>query len=162
MRFLDTLNAYQKKDPSARSKFEVLLYPGLWATGFYRIAHVLDKIKLRFLARLISTLGRFFTGVEIHPSATIGERFVIDHGMGVVIGGTAIIGDDVLLYHGVTLGALDMNAEVRHPEIGNNVTVGANAMLLGNIKVEDYALIAAGAIVLKDVPAHKTVVGLYK
>ena len=109
MRFWDTLNAYQDKDPSARSKFEVLLYPGLWATGYYRLAHFLDKLHLRFLARFVSLLGRFFTGIEIHPAATIGERFVIDHGMGIVIGGTAVIGDGVLLYHGVTLGAKNMS-----------------------------------------------------
>lgn len=162
MSFFETIKAYQEKDPSASSKFEVLLYPGFWATGFYRVAHRLYSVKLYFLARLVSMLARFFTGVEIHPAAKIGKRLVIDHGMGIVIGGSAIIGDDVLLYHNVTLGATDMESERRHPELKNNVTVGANAILLGNITVGSNAIIAAGATVLADVASDTTVVGVYK
>lgn len=162
MRFWDTLNAYQAKDPAARSKLEILLYPGLWATGYYRLSHLLHKIHLYFLARLISLIGRFFTGVEIHPAATIGERFVIDHGMGIVIGGTAVIGDDVLLYHGVTLGAVRISDDKRHPTLKNNVTVGAGATILGDVTIGENSVVAAGAIVLKDVEDNKTVVGIYK
>lgn len=162
MKFIETLNAYQAKDPSARSKFEVLLYPGLWATGFYRFSHRLYKIRLFFLARLISYLGRFFTGIEIHPAAKIGQRFVIDHGMGIVIGGSSIIGNDVLIYHGVTLGATAMDDSKRHPTLSNGVTVGANAIILGNIIIGENTIIGAGATILKDVEANKRIVGLYK
>lgn len=162
MRFIETLNAYQEKDPSARTKFEVLLYPGLWATGFYRLAHSLHKLKLRFLARLISYLGRFLTGIEIHPAAIIGRRFVIDHGMGIVIGGSAIIEDDVLLYHGVTLGAVAMEDSKRHPTLESGVTVGANAIILGNITIGSNSVIGAGATVLKEVKPNSRIVGLYK
>ncbi|NLC34806.1 MAG: serine acetyltransferase [Erysipelothrix sp.] len=162
MKLIDTINAYQAKDPSATSKLEVLLYPGLWATGYYRIAHFLYQNKLHFIARLISIWARFVTGIEIHPGAIIGERFVIDHGMGIVIGGTSIIGDDVLMYHNVTLGATKMNNDQRHPTIQSKVTIGAGALILGDIIVEEGATIAAGAIVLANVPQNKTVFGLYK
>lgn len=162
MRVIETIKAYQKNDPSAESKFEVLLYPGLWATGFYRLSSKLYKLKLKFLARLVSFIGRFFTGIEIHPAAKIGQRFVIDHGMGIVIGGSSIIGDDVVMYHGVTLGAVDFKSIKRHPTIGNRVMLGANATILGNVTIGEGSTIAAGSIVVKDVPANKTVVGLYK
>lgn len=162
MGFFDTIKAYQKKDPSVKSKLEVLIYPGFWATGYYRLAHLIDKMHLHFIARLISFIGRFFTGVEIHPSATIGKRFIIDHGMGIVIGGSAIIGNDVLMYHGVTLGAVRMNDAKRHPTIEDNVIIGAGAIILGDITIGEGSVVAAGATVLSDVPPKTTVVGLYK
>lgn len=162
MSVFETINAYKEKDPSINSKFEVLIFPGFWATGFYRVAHKFSKFKLHFLARLISNIGRFFTGVEIHPAATIGKRFVIDHGMGIVIGGTAIIKDDVLMYHGVTLGAVSMEQCKRHPTIESGVTIGAGAIILGDITIHKNAVIAAGSIVLADVAQDITVVGLYK
>ena len=161
MNWLDTAKAYVRKDAAARSVLEViLLYPGYHALGFYRVAHVFYEIRLFFLARLISNIGRFFTGIEIHPGATIGRRLVIDHGMGIVIGETSVIGDDVLIYHGVTLGALSNRKEKRHPTIGNNVLIGANASILGNVVIGDNAKIGAHALVLKDVAVLETVFGI--
>jgi serine O-acetyltransferase len=159
--FYADIRAAQKRDPAAKSFFEiVLLYPGLHALVYYRIAHVLYKMKLFFLARLLSQSARFFTGIEIHPGAKIGKRFFIDHGLGVVIGETAIVGDDVLLYQGSTLGGTGIVKGKRHPTIGNNVVIGAGAKVLGNIVIGDNSYIGANAVVVKDVPSNSTVVGI--
>ena len=157
----ETLTAYQRRDPAARSKLEIfLLYAGVHATIYHRIAHWLYCRKLRFLARCISQWSRFWTGIEIHPGATIGRRLVIDHGTGIVIGETAELGDDVLLYQGVTLGGTGKDTGKRHPTLGNNVLVGAGAKVLGPITIHDNARIAAGAVVLQEVPANATAVGV--
>lgn len=126
----------------------------------YRIANKLAKWKIPFIPRLISQIARFFTGIEIHPKATIGEKIFIDHGMGVVIGETAIIGDEVLIYQGVTLGGTGKDLGKRHPTIGNRVTIGAGAKVLGNITIGDDSNIGAGSVVIDDVPEHSTVVGI--
>ncbi|KXA08617.1 serine O-acetyltransferase [Clostridium perfringens] len=150
-----------KNDPAARTKLEVLLlYQSIHVLIFYRIAHGLYKIKLFFLARLISQLGRFFTGIEIHPGAKIGKGLFIDHGMGVVIGETAEIGDNVTIYHGVTLGGTGKDKGKRHPTVGNNVIIGCGAKILGPISIGDGAKIGANSVVLKDVPKGKTAVGI--
>ena len=150
-----------KNDPAARTKLEVLLlYQSIHVLIFYRIAHGLYKIKLFFLARLISQLGRFFTGIEIHPGAKIGKGLFIDHGMGVVIGETAEIGDNVTIYHGVTLGGTGKDNGKRHPTVGNNVIIGCGAKILGPISIGDGAKIGANSVVLKDVPKGKTAVGI--
>jgi len=161
MLFYGDIKAAQKKDPAAKSFLEILLlYHGLHALVHYRIAHIFYKMRLYFLARLISQVSRFMTGIEIHPGAKIGRRFFIDHGMGVVIGETAIIGDDVLLYQGVTLGGTGLEKGKRHPTIGNNVVIGGGAKVLGNITVGDNSYIGANAVVIKDVPPNSTVVGV--
>ncbi len=148
------------KDPAARSTLEVaLLYPGIHAVWLYRIAHVLWQNDHELVARAISEVASFLTGVEIHPAATIGDRLFIDHGTGVVVGETADIGDDVLLYHGVTLGGKSMRREKRHPTVENCATVGANATLIGPITVGEGATVGAGAVVSEDVPADATVAG---
>ncbi len=150
-----------ERDPAARNGFEVLLlYPGLHAVCWHRVTHFLYKIKLKFLARLISQLVRFFTGVEIHPGATIGKGLLIDHGMGVVIGETAVIGDDCTIYQGVTLGGTGKEKGKRHPTLGNNVMVGSGAKILGPFSVGDNSKIAAGAVVLNEVPPDSTCVGV--
>ncbi|WP_300261869.1 serine O-acetyltransferase EpsC [Clostridium sp.] len=150
-----------KNDPAARTKLEVLLlYQSIHVLIFYRIAHGLYKIKLFFLARLISQLGRFFTGIEIHPGAKIGKGLFIDHGMGVVIGETAEVGDNVTIYHGVTLGGTGKDKGKRHPTIGNNVIIGCGAKILGPISIGDGAKIGANSVVLKDIPESKTAVGI--
>lgn len=157
----EMLGAYQQRDPAARSKLEIfLLYPGVNATIHYRIAHWFYKRNLKFIARAISQWARFLTGIEIHPGATIGKRFVIDHGMGIVIGETAEIGDDVLLYQGVTLGGTGKEKGKRHPTIGNNVMIGAGARVLGPFKVGDNSRIASNAVVLNEIPADSTAVGV--
>ena len=154
------LNKVMENDPAARSKIEVfLLYPTIHALIAYRISHYLYINKLFFLARLISQISRFFTGIEIHPGAKIGRGLVIDHGMGVVIGETSEIGDNVLLYHGVTLGGTGKDKGKRHPTIGNGVVIGAGAKVLGPIKVGDNAKIGANAVVVKDVPDNVVVAG---
>jgi len=159
--FFDEIKAAQKKDPAAKSFLEVLLlYQGLHALIYHRIAHFFYKAKLFFLARIISQFSRFITGIEIHPGAQIGKRFFIDHGMGVVIGETAVIADDVLLYQGATLGGTGLEKGKRHPTIGNNVVVGAGAKVLGNITVGDNSYIGSNAVVIKDVPPNSTVVGV--
>ncbi len=150
-----------REDPAARNTVEVLLcYPGLHAIWCYRIAHWFWNRNFKTLARLISHIARFFTGIEIHPGAKIGRRFFIDHGMGVVIGETTEIGDDVLIYQGVVLGGVSQQKIKRHPTIGNRVVIGAGAILLGPIKVGDGAKIGAGSVVINDVPADSTVVGV--
>ena len=158
---IETLAAYQARDPAARSKLEVfLLYPGVHATIYHRIAHFFYERNCFFFARLISQWSRFWTGIEIHPGAQIGRRFVIDHGMGIVIGETAEIGDDCLIYHGVTLGGTGKDKGKRHPTLGNNVLVGNGARILGPFKVGDNARIAAGSVVLREVPPDSTAVGV--
>ena len=150
-----------KNDPAARTKLEVLLlYQSIHVLIFYRIAHGLYKIKLFFLARLISQLGRFFTGIEIHLGVKIGKGFFIDHGMGVVIGEVAEIGDNLTIYHGVTLGGTGKDKGKRHPTIGNNVIIGCGAKILGPISIGDGAKIGANSVVLKNVPMGKTAVGI--
>lgn len=150
-----------ERDPAARNTFEVLTtYPGLHAILWYRLTHWLWNKGLKWLARLISMLSRWFTGIEIHPAAKIGERFFIDHGMGVVIGETAEIGDDCTLYHGVTLGGTSWKKGKRHPTLGNGVVVGAGAKVLGPIEIGDNARIGSNAVVVKSVSAGKTVVGI--
>lgn len=160
-RVSDDIKNIMEKDPAAKSYIEViLLYQGFHAILSYRIANKLHRLKIPFLPRLISQLARFFTGIEIHPAATIGERLFIDHGFGVVIGETAIIGDDVLIYQGVTLGGTGKEHGKRHPTVGNNVTIGAGAKVLGNITIGDNSNIGAGSVVIDDVPEHSTVVGV--
>ena len=157
----ELLSAYQRRDPAARSKVEIfLLYPGVHAVLYHRMAHWCHKHNLKFLARCISQWSRFWTGIEIHPGATIGRRLVIDHGMGIVIGETAEIGDDCLIYHGVTLGGTGKDQGKRHPTIGNNVMISSGAKVLGPFKVGDNARIAANAVVLREVPESATAVGI--
>jgi len=156
----ETLRAYQARDPAARSRLEIfLLYQGVHAVIYHRIAHWFYRHNIKFLARLVSQWSRFWTGIEIHPGAKIGRRLVIDHGMGIVIGETAEIGDDCLLYHGVTLGGTGKDHGKRHPTLGNNVLVSTGAKVLGPFKVGDNARIAANAVVLSEVPANATAVG---
>ncbi len=154
------IQAVFERDPAARNIWEVLTYPGLWAIIFHRIAHLLWEANLRFLARLISQVSRFLTGIEIHPGAKIGKGFFIDHGMGVVIGETTIIGNNVTLYQGVTLGGTGKERGKRHPTIDDDVVIGAEAVLLGPIYVGKEARIGAGSVVLKSVPPRCTVVGV--
>ena len=157
----DLLGAYQRRDPAARSKLEVfLLYPGVHAVIYHRIAHFFFRCKLKFLARCVSQWSRRRTGIEIHPGAKIGKRLVIDHGMGIVIGETAEVGDDCLIYHGVTLGGTGKEHEKRHPTIGNNVLIATGAKVLGPFRVGDNARIAANAVVLTEVPPDATAVGI--
>ena len=157
----ETLSAYQARDPAARSKLEVfLLYPGVHATMYHQAAHFCYCHKMKFLARTISQWSRFWTGIEIHPGAKIGRRLVIDHGMGIVIGETAEVGDDCLIYHGVTLGGTGKDQGKRHPTIGNNVLISAGAKVLGPFRVGDNSRIAANAVVLSEVPADATAVGI--
>jgi serine O-acetyltransferase len=149
------------RDPAARSVLEVLFcYPGLHALWWYRIAHFFWEHKLRFLGRLTSHATRFCTGIEIHPGAKIGRRFFIDHGMGVVIGETAEIGDDVLMYQGVVLGGTSLEKHKRHPTIGNKVVIGAAAIILGPITIGDDARVGANSVVVNQVPPGATVVGI--
>lgn len=148
--YLDAKNIL-KKDPAARNLFEViLLYPGFHALVSHRIAHFLYKKRLMFLARVLSQITRHVTGIEIHPGATIGKRLFIDHGMGIVIGETAIVGNDCTIYHGVTLGGTGKDLVKRHPIIGNNVLIGAGAKVLGPIHIENNVKIGAGAVVVKE------------
>ena len=150
-----------ERDPAARSVLEVILtYPGVHAIILHRIAHFLYKRKLFLLARIISQINRFLTGIEIHPGAVIGHGFFIDHGMGVVIGETTEIGDNVTIYQGVTLGGTGKEKGKRHPTIGNNVVISAGAKVLGSIKIGNNVKIGAGSVVLKDVPDNCTVVGI--
>src|SRR5690606_20468146 len=160
-RLRQDIDAIFERDPAARGLLEVLFcYPGFHAVQMYRVANFLWRHRLRFLARLLSHIARFLTGVEIHPAATIGAGIFIDHGMGVVIGETAEIGDNVTIYQGAVLGGRGMAKGKRHPTIGNNVVIAAGAKILGSFKVGDHARIGAGAVVLKDVPPYCTVVGV--
>lgn len=158
---LEFLRAYKNYDPAAKSLIEVLLlYPGVKAIGFHRIAHDFYTSKLYFIARLISEISRLLTGIEIHPGAKIGKRCVIDHGMGIVIGETTIIGDDCLIFHGVTLGGKSFEDKKRHPTIGNKVILGAGAKILGNITIGNNCVVGANSVVTKDVPEGVIVTGI--
>ena len=157
--FLETV---QKNDPSLKNKLEVFLYPGFWVLVFYKISRYFYLKKYYFYSRLFMEIGKRVTGIELHPGAIIGKRLFIDHGFGVVIGETAIIGDDVVIYHGVTLGGTGKESGKRHPNIGNRVLIGAGAKILGNINIGDGVKIGANAIILKDVSDNVTAVGIYK
>jgi serine O-acetyltransferase len=158
---LEEIDAVFARDPAARSRLEVFLcYPGFHAMVFHRLAHKLWRRDFKLLARWISLFSRFITGIEIHPGAKIGRHFFIDHGMGVVIGETSTIGDDVTIYHDVTLGGTSFSKGIRHPQIGNNVIIGAGAQVLGPIQVGDGARIGSNAVVVKDVPQGATMVGV--
>ena len=157
-RINEDIKAVLRQDPAARNSLEVILtYPGLHAVWGYRIAHFLWQVKLKLAARIYSNWIRAVTGIEIHPAAKIGRRFFIDHGMGVVIGATAIVGDDVMIYHDVTLGARTGGSGKRHPTIGNNVVIGAGARVIGDISVGNGVKIAANMVVTKSVPASTNV-----
>jgi len=157
----EDIAAVFERDPAARSYFEVLLcYPGLHALWLHHPIHWLWRHGMRFLARWGSQFARLFTGIEIHPGAEIGRRLFIDHGMGVVIGETAIVGDDVTLFQGVTLGGTGKEKGKRHPTLGNNVTVGSGAKILGNITIGDNCRVGAGSVVLRNVPPNSTIVGV--
>ena len=158
--YLDAKNI-KEKDPAAKNILEVIiLYQGFHILVYHRIAHFLYKKKMYFLSRLISQIGRFFTGIEIHPGAKIGKRLFIDHGMGIVIGETVEIGDDCTIYHGVTLGGTGKDKHKRHPTVGNNVMIGAGAKIIGAINIGDNVKIGAGAVVLKDIEPGTTAVGV--
>jgi serine O-acetyltransferase len=157
---LDFLRAYKSYDPAAKSLLEIaLLYPGPKAIFFHRIAHGLYQCHFYFLSRFFSEFSRWMTGIEIHPGAKVGKRLVIDHGMGVVIGETADIGDDCIIFHGVTLGGVKFDPVKRHPTVGNKVLIGTGAKILGPITLGDNSKIGANAVVTKDVPAGATVLG---
>lgn len=154
----ELIQAYRNYDPAAKSTWEILLlYPGPKALLFYRLGHSLYRKQLFFLARFVSEFGRFLTGIEIHPGAKIGKRLVIDHGMGVVIGETSEIGDDCIIFHGVTLGGLKFDPVKRHPTVGHKVLIGTGAKILGPVKIGDGARIGANAVVTKDVEPNTTV-----
>src|SRR3989339_1736164 len=157
----EDISSVFKRDPAARSILEVLIcYPGLHAIWVHRIAHFLWKRGFKLCARIISHVGRHYTGIEIHPGAAIGRRFFIDHGMGVVIGETAEIGDDVLIYQGVVMGGTSLEKKKRHPTIGNGVVIGSGAIVLGAMTIGDRSRIGAGSVVLKEVPPDTTVFGV--
>lgn len=149
-----------EKDPAVNNMFYVLLYQGFYALILHRIGHFFYKHKVYFLARLISQIGRFLTGIEIHPGAQIGRRLFIDHGMGVVIGETATIGNDCIIYHGVTLGGTGKEKYKRHPDIGNNVMIGCGAKVLGAIKIGNNVKIGANSVVTKNVEDNVTIIGI--
>lgn len=160
-RIREDIRAFYDKDPAAKSNLEIILaYPGFHAVVLHRLAHRLYLRRVPVLPRLVSHFGRFVTGIEIHPGAQLGRRLTIDHGMGIVIGETAEVGDDVLLYQGVTLGNARFQRGKRHPTVGNNVVVGAGAKILGPITIGDGARVAAGAVVVNDVPPHTTAAGV--
>lgn len=157
----DDINAAKRRDPAARGSLEVVLsYPGFHARQFHRLAHSIYGMGVPLVPRLISHLARFLTGIEIHPGARVGRRLFIDHGMAVVIGETAVIGDDCHLYQGVTLGGTSTQRAKRHPTLGEGVTIGANASVIGAVTVGDNARIGAGSVVVSNVPANATVVGV--
>lgn len=156
----EEIKIIKQKDPAIKSSIEVILYPSFWSIIFHRIAHFLYNKRLFFIARLISQISRWFTGIEIHPGAKIGKGLFIDHGMGVVIGETCEIGNNVTIYQGVTLGGTGKDIGKRHPTIGNNVLIGAGAKVLGPFLVGDNVRIGAGSVVLKEVPPYTTVVGV--
>jgi serine O-acetyltransferase len=159
--FREEIRAALERDPAARSQWEVLLlYPSLHAIVGHRVAHRLHRLGLKFIARWISQIARCWTGIEIHPGAVIGKGLFIDHGMGVVIGETAVIGDHVTIFQGVTLGGTGKEKGKRHPTLGNRVVVGAGAKVLGNITIGDNVQIGANAVVIRDVPANSVVVGV--
>ena len=156
----DFLNV-KRNDPALHSTFELFFnYPGLWALFFHRIAYALYQRGLRFLPRFISAIGLFLTTIDIHPAATMGRRVFIDHGVGVVIGETAVIGDDVIIYQQVTLGGVSTSKGKRHPTLGNNVVIGAGSKVLGNIHIGENSKVGANSVVVKDVPADSTAIGI--
>ena len=157
---LGEIKAAFRGDPAARNIFEVLIYPGVWAVWLHRVARFFYFIKLPVLPRVISQFSRFVTGIEIHPGAKIGKRVFIDHGMGVVVGETAIVGDDCIIYHGVTLGGTGIYKGKRHPTIGSNTVIGAGAKVLGNITIGNGCKIGANTVLLKDLPDNSTAVGI--
>lgn len=160
-RLREDIRTARSHDPAARSGIEVfLIYSGLHAIWWHRLSHRLWQARLRFLARLISQFARFLTGIEIHPGATVGRRFFIDHGMGVVIGETAVVGDDVMVYHGVTLGGTSLAAVKRHPTIGDRVVIGAGAKVLGDIEIGADSAIGANAVVVASAPPNSVLVGV--
>jgi serine O-acetyltransferase len=160
-RMHDDIHSIMERDPAARTRLEVLLcYPGLWAVWIYRLSHWLWRHKLRLPARVLSQISRFYTGVDIHPAALIGQRLFIDHAMGVVIGETAIVGSDVTMYQGVTLGGTGKGHGKRHPTVCDGVFIGNNANILGNVTVGENSRVGAGSVVLSDVPPNSTVVGV--
>ena len=155
------IQAYRKYDPATKSSLEIiLLYPGIKALLLHRFSHFLFKKGVPFFPRAVCEFARWLTGIEIHPGAKIGKNLIIDHGMGVVIGETAEIGDDCLIYHGVTLGGVDLNPIKRHPTLGNNVVIGAGAKILGNIVIGNHSRVGANSVVIKNVPDHSTVIGI--
>lgn len=157
----EDVRAIRANDPAARSSLEVVLvYPGLHAVWLHRAAHALWQRDIKLGARVLAHFNRFATGIEVHPAARLGRRVVIDHGMGVVIGETAAVGDGCLLYKGVNLGGTNLERKVRHPQVGNNVVIGANACILGAIRIGDHARVGSGSVVVKDVPPGATVVGV--
>ena len=164
--FKDEFLNIQRKDPAVKSKFEIILYPSFHAIIYHKLAHFLYRYRLFFLARLISQIARFLTGIEIHPGATLGRRVFFDHGMGIVIGETAIVGDDCVIFHGVTLGGLSskkpnkINSNKRHPTVKNNVLLGAGAKLLGDITIGENVKVGANAVVLNDIPDNSVAVGV--
>jgi serine O-acetyltransferase len=158
---LKLLDAYKAYDPAAQSRLEILLlYPGIKAIGIHRVAHWLWERDVPLLPRMLSEFARFWTGIEIHPGAQLGSNVIIDHGMGVVIGETAEVGDGVILYQGVTLGGTSLEKAKRHPTLGEGVVVGAGAKVLGNILIGEHSRIGANSVVVDPVPAHSTVVGI--
>jgi serine O-acetyltransferase len=160
-RMAEDIRAVRANDPAARSQLEVaLVYPGLHALWLHRAAHSMWTHEHKMAARLLANGNRFLTGIEIHPGARIGRRVVIDHGMGIVIGETATVGDGCLLYKGVVLGGTSLERKVRHPQVGNDVVIGSNACILGNIHVGDHARIGSGSVVVREVPPEATVVGV--
>jgi len=160
-RMRDEISSIMERDPAARTRLEVVLcYPGLWAVWIHRVSHWLWRQHMRLLARVLSQIARFYTGVDIHPGALIGERLFIDHATGVVIGETAIVGNDVTMYQGVTLGGTGKGHGKRHPTICDRVFIGNNANILGNLTVGENSRVGAGSVVLSDVPPNSTVVGV--
>ncbi len=160
-RLREDINCVFARDPAARNALEVLFhYPGLHAIWWHRLAHCLWNVGFKWLARLVSNIARFLTGIEIHPGARLGRRFFIDHGMGVVIGETAVVGEDCTLYHQVTLGGTTWNKGKRHPTLGDGVVVGAGAKILGPISIGSGVRVGSNAVVTRDVPDHATVVGI--
>ena len=158
---INLLKSIKNRDPAANNLLEIIfLYPGFHAIVIYRFAHLLWCFKLKFIAKIISYLGRIFTGIEIHPAAKIGKNMFIDHGHGVVIGETSEIGNNVLIYHGVTLGGNSLNKGKRHPTIGNNVIIGAGAKILGPLLIGDSARVGVNAVVTKSVKSNSTVMGI--
>ncbi len=158
---MSLLKDYRHYDPAARSLLEVLLlYPGIKAIVFYRIANFLWRLRIPFLPRFFSEFARFISGIEIHPAATIGEGLIIDHGMGVVVGETAIIGDHVIMYQGVSLGGTSLAQKKRHPTVGNHVVIGAGAKILGDITIGNHCRIGANSVVIQSIPDECTVVGI--
>ena len=161
MRIIEDVQSVFARDPAARNVFEILTcYSGVQAVIFYRLTHFLWRYKLRWLARFISTLARWVTGIEIHPGAVIGRRFFIDHGMGVVIGETTIIGDDCMLYHGVTLGGTTWNKVKRHPTLKNGVVIGAGAKILGPVTLGNNVRVGSNSVVVRSIDDNETVVGI--